>query len=693
MSKQIHNLFLEEWLRSSSGNRTGSNGNLSQSSNSSAQTIIQSWAELRSCLQQKAFHQNHLNALKALVNSQASLYVADPQAKLVISILSSPHISLLHDSYPLFLRLLYIWVRKSRPSSVLIDSAVEIVAHLFSDQFDAKKSAPLFAEGVLLVGAFSLAPSVSGNTKTVCLQLLCRMLEENYQQVGSVGERVPDILGGIGYALCSSDGVHFLRLLDFLLGDWVKLEVPHDISHALMILHLVEWVVYGFISAGSSEKISLFTREAMENHKTGYAMFAVLMAAAGALRASKRPVKHTERMIIVSRLRISAEAQMENVATDLVVKIRISGNCITEDSETSFLLHCLSVAVARSGGLTFAKGPLLVCLGLALVIEVFPLRRLYATILENPTGNSMDHISDGLKKHLDGILFKEAGAATGIFCTLYPSANEEDKLSVEDLVWDFCHDIYLRHRKVALLLRGRSDQLLNDLEKIAESAFLMTVVFALAVTKHKLNSKFPMEVQMNVSVKILASFSCLEYFRRIRVPEYVETIKSAVASVQANESAVVSFVQSLPSYNDLANPPEFLHLRNVKYAWYQDEVQTARILFYLRVIPTSVSCLPSDLFRNVVAATMFLYMGHPDAKVARASHAVFVSFISSEKESDQDERTSLKEQLVFYYMKRSLEVVIELLKTLPAFYVFIVDYIDLVFFFSPPPPKTKPMKM
>lgn len=48
-------------------------------------------------------------------------------------------------------------------------------------------------------------------------------------------------------------------------------------------------------------------------------------------------------------------------------------------------------------------------------------------------------------------------------------------------------------------------------------------------------------------------------------------------------------------------------------------------------------------------------MAHPNAKVARASHAVFVSFISSEKESNQDERISLKEQLVFYYMKRSLE--------------------------------------
>lgn len=49
-------------------------------------------------------------------------------------------------------------------------------------------------------------------------------------------------------------------------------------------------------------------------------------------------------------------------------------------------------------------------------------------------------------------------------------------------------------------------------------------------------------------------------------------------------------------------------------------------------------------------------MGHPNGKVARASHSMFVSFVSSEKDTNDDERVSLKEQLVFYYIQRSLEV-------------------------------------
>jgi len=50
------------------------------------------------------------------------------------------------------------------------------------------------------------------------------------------------------------------------------------------------------------------------------------------------------------------------------------------------------------------------------------------------------------------------------------------------------------------------------------------------------------------------------------------------------------------------------------------------------------------------------YMRHPNEKVARASHSVFVAFVSSGKVSEHDDRLALKEQLVFYYMQRSLEV-------------------------------------
>lgn len=49
-------------------------------------------------------------------------------------------------------------------------------------------------------------------------------------------------------------------------------------------------------------------------------------------------------------------------------------------------------------------------------------------------------------------------------------------------------------------------------------------------------------------------------------------------------------------------------------------------------------------------------MAHPNQKVAQASHTLFSAFVSSDKDSSDSERASLKEQLTFYYIERSLEV-------------------------------------
>ncbi|KAG6760526.1 hypothetical protein POTOM_037049 [Populus tomentosa] len=143
-----------------------------------------------------------------------------PQAKLLVSILSSTNLVIPHEAYPLLLRTLYIWVRKSlRPSSVLIDSAVVSLSHLLAIEFGSKKSPEFLSESVLLLGAFSFVLSVSESSKTVCLELLCRLLEDEYRLVSPF---IPDVLAGIGYALCSSVVVHNVGILNALLGIWGK---------------------------------------------------------------------------------------------------------------------------------------------------------------------------------------------------------------------------------------------------------------------------------------------------------------------------------------------------------------------------------------------------------------------------------------------------------------------------------------
>ncbi|KAG8645426.1 hypothetical protein MANES_10G064500v8 [Manihot esculenta] len=602
MARQANNtLFLEEWLRSNSGSNSPSISiTTSHSSSSSARAIIQAWSELRDSLQHQSFLPNHLQALKILLQSQTSLHVADPQAKLLLSILSSKNLFLPVEAYPLLLRLLYIWVRKSfRPASVLVNLAVEVLTKVLDSNFDATKSPELFAEGVLLLGAFAFVPSAPESSKTVCLELLCRLLDKEYMLISSVHELIPDVLAGIGYALCSSINAYYIRIFDALLGIWGKEDGPQ----------------------------------------------------AGALRALNRSISGGRDLQILSRLRSSAESRIESVAQDLITRTGSFSN-IGNDCKTSLLLQCISLALARCGAVS-SRAPLLISLASALLMEIFPLQHLYTRILELRQGSSSKMNLGEVKEHLNSVPFKEAGAISGVFCNQYVSIDEENRAIVENMIWRFCQDLYLGHRRVALLIGGKEDELLRDIEKIAESAFLMVVVFALTVTKQKINPNFSIEAQIETSVSILVSFSCVEYFRRMRLPEYIETIRCVVVSVQENETACKSFVESMPSYADLTNFQEFL--KKVEYKWFDDEVQTARILFYLRVIPTCIERLPGPVFSRVVAPTMFLYMGHPIGKVARASHSIFVAFVSSGKDSNGNERALLKEQLSFYYMQRSLE--------------------------------------
>ncbi|KAJ4959603.1 hypothetical protein NE237_026714 [Protea cynaroides] len=653
MAKHAQSLFLEEWLRGNSSS-SNSNRNNRPSPSSSARAIIQAWAELRDSLQHQRFQPTNVHSLQTLLNSQTSLHVADPQAKLLLSILNSPQLSPPPESYPFFLRLLYIWVRKSsRPSPPLIEAAITVISRLLSYESDAEKSSSLISNGILLLGAFSILPFLSKSSQNVCLEMLSKLLEEEYQLIGACQELVPEVLAGIGYALFASELVHFHRILDSLLGIWSKDGGPRGcVPYGLMILHLIEWVVSGSVNSTSVEKIECISRDILEMRKPNHAPFALVMAATGILRVLNKVMPSPNKTGITLLLRNSAEDCIVALCRDLIYKTE--GFRHSSDNEYHLLLQCLSLGLARSG-LVSPSAPLLSCLASSLLIEIFPLQSLYEKVVGYSRGDPGVVGFNEVEEHLGSILFKEAGAITSAFCNQYVSADEEQKGVVANLIWSYCRDIYSGHRLVALILQGEGKELLGHLEKIAESAFLMVVVFASVVTKHKFNPKFSRDAQLDVSVSILISFSCMEYFRRVRLPEYTDTIRAIVVSVQENENACVSFINSMPSYVELTNQPGLSSLDKMKYTWSKDDVQTARILFYLRVIPTCIERVPGTVFRKVVAPTMFLYMGHQNGKVSRASHSLFASFISSGKDSNQDDRVELKEQLVFYYIQRALE--------------------------------------
>ncbi|ESW20633.1 hypothetical protein PHAVU_005G003000 [Phaseolus vulgaris] len=635
MSSQTHKLFLEKWLTICSA----TTATATSAAKTTARAIVQAWTTLRDSLQSPSTEdpQQLHQTLQTLVNSQSSLHVAEPQAKLLLTLLQSPTS---RRSFPLLLTLLYVWVRKSHNlNPTIVDSVLRILSSTPSD--DA-----IFPQSLLLLGAFSSSPSISEKTKTLCLEMMVGLLVGVNKSKLFV--EMPRVLAGIGYALSSSVTVHSVEMLGFLFRIWGKGE--GCVAHGLMVLYLFDWVVENLIGFGYSDKMGVLIREGFGRFKEEHASFAVFMAAVGVIRALERRGVGAG---LVSGMGVKdcVVGRIEGLVSDLVSRrLRFGygddneGDGVEEDR---LLLRCVSLGLARTVAFS-GHSSLFVCLALALLSEIFPLPRLYQSVFEK-SGESGGVELKEIREHLDGVLFKEAGAVTGVLCSHYALADEESKNVVENLMWEYCGDVYSGHMRLAVMLKGEKDVLLEGLEKIAESAFLMVVVFALAVTKHKLNSSFSQEIQMDVSLKILVSFSCMEYFRHVRLPEYLETIRKVVAGVK-NEHACTSFVNSMPSYSDLTNIPD----QKTNYLWSKNEVQTARILFCLRVIPTFVECLPSLVFRNIVAPIMFLYMEHPNDKVARASHSVFMTFMTMGKDSEENDKASLKELLVFHYMQRSL---------------------------------------
>ncbi|PIA49835.1 hypothetical protein AQUCO_01300523v1 [Aquilegia coerulea] len=602
MPMKTQTFFLEEWLRSNITTTTTNK----PSPSSSARAIIQAWAELRDSLQNQSFQPHHFQSLQTLLNSQTSLHVADPQAKLLLSILSSPNFITPIQSHHLFLKLLYIWLRKSsKPFVSLVELTVSVVSGILSSQFDVENGYLVLSYGVLLLGGISSIPNLSESFKRICLELLCKLMEQQKQLISSSEELIPEVLAGIGYALSSSDVVYFRRILCSLFEIWSKGSgLSGRLVHGLMILHLFEWVLSGFVGSRSVEKIESVCQEILGIYRLNNIPFAVVMAAAGVLRALNKIGLNSSRVGISAQVKISLEECIESVARDLISTTQHFSN-FSEDRKDRVVLQCISMGVTRSG-LTSYRGPLFLCFACALLVEIFPLRSFYTRIVEYPHGN-FTSLGHEVKEHTDSILFKEAGAVTRMLCNLYISADEENKTVVENLIWGYCQDLYCGHQQVAMVLQGGRKVVLDELEKIAEACFLMIVIFASVVTKHRLNSEISSEIKLEISVRILISFSCVEYFRRVRLPEYTDTIRGVVVSVQENESSCVSFIKSLPSYSDLTKNPEPLSYGKPEYIWSKNDVQTARVLFYLRVIPTCIERVSSSIYRELVAPTMFLY--------------------------------------------------------------------------------------
>lgn len=474
-----------------------------------------------------------------------------------------------------------------------------------------------------------------------------RILEDVERGDQSIDDVDHLALAGVGYALASADEVQFRRIIVPLLRICGR---TGNLSVGVRVLKLMEWLVMGFIESRKMRKAQVLFEMTSPEECEGEdycVLFPAVMSACGGLRAL-RVASARYRLDFDPRLKQAPERTIQFAAERAVLEGRPA-------DDQHILVQCVALGLSRCGQVAFHES-VLRCVCMGLLKELLPLPDFLRRSVQNAGGNSNEVIKAQVNKHLDSVLFKEAGPVTGVLCNQYTYANDKAKSFVETCVWEYAQEIYRHLRAVVFLHRGKQDGLITAIDKNAEASFLMVVVFAAEVAKHRLNAKSSEGFQPEVAARILVAFSCVEHLRRLRLPEYTEAVRSAVLANQENAAATALFIESIPSYTELTSKPDLLALDGTTtYNWYRDEVQTSRMLFYLRVVPTCVSLIPVHTMQDKLASIMFLYLQHPNEKVTSASHSVMVSFLSSGSDADQDDRAALKERLAFYYIKRSLE--------------------------------------
>jgi len=474
-----------------------------------------------------------------------------------------------------------------------------------------------------------------------------RILEDLEQESESCDGIDHLALAGIGYALASADELRFGRITGSLVRICGRIG---NLGVGVRMLKLMEWLVLGFVESRKMRNVQVLL-EVISPEKCeseGYVLFPVVMAACGALRALR---------VAAVRLRLDFDPKLKE-APERTIRFaaeRATVEGIHDDDLHRILLQCVALGLVRCGQVTFHES-VLKCVCMALLEELLPLPRLLRISVKSPDGNSAELAKDQVKQHQDSILFREAGPVTGILCNQYSFADEKAKDYVETRVCEYAQDLYHHLRAAALLHQAKRKDLLAEIDKIADAAFFMIVVFSAEITKHRMDANSPGGLQPELAVRILVAFSCVEHLRRLRLPEYTEAIRHAVIVNQENAAASALFVESMPSCAELTSKPDLLTLDRTRYNYYMDEVQTSRILFYMRVMPTCITLIPDHIIRDKLAPVMFLYIQHSNDKVTRAAHSMMVSFLSSGTDTDQDDREALKEQLAFDYIGRSLEV-------------------------------------
>ncbi|KAL3691320.1 hypothetical protein R1sor_004971 [Riccia sorocarpa] len=428
--------LLEDWLRvASSPSSSPSPEPATQSTPAlAANAVVQAWAEIRSCVQNKILTDAQRAALELLFRHRRSLHYADSQVKLLLALMtevtcSDP--SLMGYARKFAILGVLAWVRK-RYSGIAVTTSssqkqspeklVSIVQTLQKALDDYPTSEAYTCEGILLLGVVCSLASVPQDLRTLCCSLIGVYFEARKSSIlrGSIAEA----LAGGGYAMSVCHEQHLASIFRPMMQLWTtdpgsassqnaaegsygyqRLENP-PLKDVIMILHLLDYLGSQFLSRYSQQEsagIQVLCEETLEVpvQRVGQEVqSAGLMASFGLLRSLYRsnPGKrkgpsakavNPKLLFLIRSLEDFVHRFCENVVPPGVSMSTFGSSIlhggayadgVFSQTPNMLLIRCVALGVSRCP--TFPGNPsILRCLVLCVFEDVLRLDPVYSAYL------------------------------------------------------------------------------------------------------------------------------------------------------------------------------------------------------------------------------------------------------------------------------------------------------------------------
>lgn len=456
-----------------------------------------------------------MEALSVINQHCKSLHVAETQAKLLITLLTSvrcDNIELLGQARAFSTLVLTPWVRKTfvivtaRPSKQAEATLILLIESLCKAVQEFPVSDIYLCPAILLLGTVCSIPQIPDPLRLTCQEVISRELCLRKHVI--VQGEISLVLAGAGYAMVVANGNIKTSILQAVLSLWSHEDIGNyqvrglqfpPLREALMVFHLLEYQGIGFSKNKSiqavaeidalvreiAEKALEFSSLSSSSSVSSATQCAAFMAGAGL----QRGLNQNQRSYISSTDPMEQELQRLTVSLNSIVirvcedAVRLSTRmdvfsgprekkweyCPLRDIGTmkaliQHKLRCIALAVARSRGLP-PHSSILQCLLTVLVTDVLSLEDVYSaqiSDLHRPLsdlhqfGSALGIALGQLEIHVGSSLFLEVGAIARAMCEQYTSAHENVQRHTEIRVWQFSQDVYRGHRGFTAL-SGKHD--------------------------------------------------------------------------------------------------------------------------------------------------------------------------------------------------------------------------------------------